>query len=282
MTHGTEKEEIKEGVSLAKKKGRGGDTTLGHLSVGDLVIPRGQVTPKMRAFMNEFFDVDRYTVGHEANSKNPNTGLPEFYDSGGMGGGYADGGWGTEGGWGGDGGGWGNGFDQDTGFNAGFAPGTEGDGAFGTGSDGGVSANLGADGGYGNFGDGSSPAPLEWGSVQPSGWSLGSFFDELSKALTPTGPPMGGSAADGSQTGQGGLIDSNPPPAGQISAPSVPMANPIASPVVPTLPAPIAPNVPDSLPDIGKYYGNQQLGNLDYARNLLAPYLQGDKNVYGR
>lgn len=307
MTHGTEKQEIREGVALAKKKGRKGDTTLGHLSHGDLVIPRGQVTPKMRAFMNEFFDVDRYTVGHEANSKNPNTGLPEFYD---------DGGWGQEGtsGWGLDGltgidqsgtggyaGGYANGFDQNQGYSTEVNPGTQGDGSFGMGLNGGVSTNMGAPGGYGNFGDGSSPEALGWGSVQPdTGWSLGAFFDAIANQLgppsqSPTSDGAGGGNGPGSDNpggavgGGGGLLESTLDPLAQfrrenpqffpdqIQRPTAPQGLPPMQ-----LGAPTAPDIPDSYADIGNYFTQKGLGNADFARNLLAPYLQGDKNVYGR
>jgi hypothetical protein len=47
--------------------------------------------PEWREFLQNHFDVDTYTVGNEKNSLNPFTGLPEFYDGAGMGGGASSG-----------------------------------------------------------------------------------------------------------------------------------------------------------------------------------------------
>jgi len=80
--------------------GRRGDTEVGHLTNGEMVVPREAQTPSViRAIkqgMNEAgLDFGQYVVGHR-NSMNPSTGLPEFggYEGGGtdMGGGDYGGG----------------------------------------------------------------------------------------------------------------------------------------------------------------------------------------------
>jgi hypothetical protein len=91
-------------------KGRGGDTELGHLTPGEVVLPREfpQQRPDLFAEIAEFFgnDIGRYTVGGGDDSINPDTGYPEFYFGPGMGvglgggsqfGGYAPGGGATGG-----------------------------------------------------------------------------------------------------------------------------------------------------------------------------------------
>lgn len=94
-------------LEQAEESGRGGDRFLGHLSPGDVVIPRGMMKEEWREFLRNHFDVDTYTVGHKKNSLNPITGLPEFMDAagqdngdkGGATGGMNEGGFdGTEGG----------------------------------------------------------------------------------------------------------------------------------------------------------------------------------------
>lgn len=75
-------------LEKAEDAGRGGDRFLGHLSPGDVVIPRGMMKEEWREFLRKYFDVDTYTVGHKKNSLNPITGLPEFADGVGGGGGF--------------------------------------------------------------------------------------------------------------------------------------------------------------------------------------------------
>ena len=64
--------------------GRGGDTVMAHLSLGELVIPRAflddpQVMEMMQAlFQDAGANINQYMVGDPANSINPETGYPEF------------------------------------------------------------------------------------------------------------------------------------------------------------------------------------------------------------
>lgn len=65
-------------------KGRGGDDTVAHLDSGEVVIPKDIAqNQQMRAALERAFeaaglDINRYEVGNEANSVNPETGYPEF------------------------------------------------------------------------------------------------------------------------------------------------------------------------------------------------------------
>lgn len=67
------------------KKGRGTDTVLGHLTKGELVIPREMLASKeLKKVLKKAFDVaeadmDAYIVGNAKNSINPETGHPEFF-----------------------------------------------------------------------------------------------------------------------------------------------------------------------------------------------------------
>lgn len=66
--------------------GRGGDDTIAHVATGEIVIPRKLIdnNPEMRdSIFNHLRelgieDPEQYVVGAEANSINPETGLPEF------------------------------------------------------------------------------------------------------------------------------------------------------------------------------------------------------------
>ena len=62
------------------KEGRGGDTVLGHLSIGDTVVPREMITPDVLGKLHKILgkEFGRYVVGNKANSINPKTGLREF------------------------------------------------------------------------------------------------------------------------------------------------------------------------------------------------------------
>lgn len=68
--------------------GRHGDNEVGHLTRGELVVPRGLLSDrKLRARLADSFDraglpMDRYEVGSGANSRNPRTGMREFYGGG--------------------------------------------------------------------------------------------------------------------------------------------------------------------------------------------------------
>jgi hypothetical protein len=65
--------------------GRATDTVLGHLSLGEIVIPRAmQDDPQFMAMLQQAFqafdtDINEFTVGHAANKINPETGYPEFF-----------------------------------------------------------------------------------------------------------------------------------------------------------------------------------------------------------
>lgn len=80
---------MKKELAKAEESGRLGDALLGHLTPGDVIIPRGMVSPELRAMLAQMFDLDLYTAGSERNSINPVTGLPEFNDAGFDGGGYS-------------------------------------------------------------------------------------------------------------------------------------------------------------------------------------------------
>lgn len=65
--------------------GRGTDNVLAHLSLGEVVIPRAFLDdPEVMQVLQQIFsaggaDMNQYTVGHESNSINPETGYPEFF-----------------------------------------------------------------------------------------------------------------------------------------------------------------------------------------------------------
>ncbi len=69
---------------LPEEQGRGGDTVMAHLSLGELVIPRAFLDdPQVMDAMKSLFEqagvnINQYIVGDPANSINPETGYPEF------------------------------------------------------------------------------------------------------------------------------------------------------------------------------------------------------------
>ena len=73
-----------QGLESIAIHGRFGDTTVGHLSAGEMVLPKPIAhDPVLRralfdAFQRHDTDPNRYTVGHYENSINPLTGVPEF------------------------------------------------------------------------------------------------------------------------------------------------------------------------------------------------------------
>ena len=76
---------MKHQMNKAAKKGRGGDSIMGHLAPGEMVVPPQILNkyPKLRsalasAFMENKVDPRRYLVGSKANSINPETGTREF------------------------------------------------------------------------------------------------------------------------------------------------------------------------------------------------------------
>ena len=70
--------------------GRNGDNTVGHLTTGEIVIPKSAQTPEVRALIAALLgqtghDLGRYTVGGSDDSRNPKTGAREFWDTDPMG-----------------------------------------------------------------------------------------------------------------------------------------------------------------------------------------------------
>ena len=66
------------------KYGRNGDTRIGHLTNGEVIIPNGIINSKLqkelkKAFEKQGTNIERYTVGNSSNSINPITGQPEFF-----------------------------------------------------------------------------------------------------------------------------------------------------------------------------------------------------------
>jgi hypothetical protein len=65
--------------------GRSTDNVVGHLTVGEIVIPMQLAEiPEVKTAIEEIFaayevDLDEFTVGNEANKINPETGYPEFF-----------------------------------------------------------------------------------------------------------------------------------------------------------------------------------------------------------
>jgi len=68
-----------------EEAGRGTDTVMAHLSLGEVVIPRAFLDdPQVMQALQMIFqdggaDMAQYTVGDPANSINPETGYPEFF-----------------------------------------------------------------------------------------------------------------------------------------------------------------------------------------------------------
>lgn len=75
-----------EVLNWVAQQGRGGDTMLAHVSRGEVVVPNALLDAEdaflrqlLEGVMKEYgYDPGWFTVGHELNSINPETGLPEF------------------------------------------------------------------------------------------------------------------------------------------------------------------------------------------------------------
>lgn len=64
------------------RMGRGGDSMLAHVTPGETVMPRS-MSPIMRAMLQQRgIDPERYTVGGKGDSRNPRTGLREYFHGG--------------------------------------------------------------------------------------------------------------------------------------------------------------------------------------------------------
>lgn len=72
----------------AAADGRGNDSIMAHVAKGEIVVPVELANnPEMRKALAQGFEalgtsIDNYTVGHEKNSKNPETGEAEFLSLG--------------------------------------------------------------------------------------------------------------------------------------------------------------------------------------------------------
>ena len=68
-----------------EQAGRGGDTLLSHLTPGEIVIPKELIETEIdrrkiqSIFDKQGLDINQFTVGHESNVVNPETGNPEFF-----------------------------------------------------------------------------------------------------------------------------------------------------------------------------------------------------------
>jgi hypothetical protein len=72
-------------IKALAQQGRRGDTEIGHLTPGEMVIPKRVMTLELRreldrAFAENGLDQGRYTVGGKDDSINPKTGMREFAD----------------------------------------------------------------------------------------------------------------------------------------------------------------------------------------------------------
>jgi hypothetical protein len=69
-------------VAHLSKKGRGGDKTIGHLTPGEIVLPKSAQTPELLAHAKQTLGqrFGRYQVGGKDDSVNPKTGAKEFDD----------------------------------------------------------------------------------------------------------------------------------------------------------------------------------------------------------
>jgi hypothetical protein len=76
--------DLEGAMDKAAKKGRGTDDTVGHLTKGEVIIPVQIMSdPKNKQMIADLFkssggNLDEFTVGHEKNKINPETGQPEF------------------------------------------------------------------------------------------------------------------------------------------------------------------------------------------------------------
>lgn len=247
---------MKKELDKAEKKGRFGDSMLAHVTPGDLIIPRGRVSPELLSLLSSTlpeFPAEYYTVGNELNSINPVTGLPEFFDDSGMFGGAFDG------------------FDSSGGLG----------GPAGLGTSSSIDPGLGDASGFGGGeggADGGGGTPIGGGGGNSlSGW-LDGLLSGLSNPDNWDPPDYGVNGLDNSGSG---LTDYTPlPPVLGGGVPQVP--TPPANPVQQGIAAAPPPSVPQTPVQLGNYYSLLQAGDPQAAANLLAPYLSGNTNIYGR
>lgn len=269
MTHANKTDPIEK----AERKGRKGDRLLGHLSPGDVIIPKGMVTDDLRRALASHFDVDRYTAGHESNSINPKTGLPEFFDIG-----FGD---------------TGAGFDMGSSIGIGL-------GAAAEGAMDGLNDAMGIGDAIGGSGItemspalqqqldsvlAAPPAPYDlspYVTTTPAPTTSPSIFSQIKTFLAEHATPTD-MASDVANTPDGGLLDATQPPwiapewqpTAALPAPTVPNnVNPLL--------APTPPSPGYTFPNVGRYYGALASDDPNLANALLGQYLMGSKNLYGR
>ena len=75
---------MNEGIMTLASQGRYGDQMMAHVAPGEVILPKKLVAdPELKKQLEELYEkfgvtMDQYTVGNEANSINPNTGIMEF------------------------------------------------------------------------------------------------------------------------------------------------------------------------------------------------------------
>ena len=75
---------MKKEIQKMADKGRMGDSVVAHLTPGEIVLPREVIDdPEMTSMLKQYFiekniPFDRFVVGTDENSINPETGMPEF------------------------------------------------------------------------------------------------------------------------------------------------------------------------------------------------------------
>jgi len=80
-----DKEIIQQQDDPLADAGRSTDNVMGHMSLGEVVIPRAMLDdPEFMQYLAATYegmgsDINEFTVGHKANKINPETGYPEFF-----------------------------------------------------------------------------------------------------------------------------------------------------------------------------------------------------------
>lgn len=75
---------MNEGIMGLASQGRYGDQMIAHVAPGEVILPKKLVAdPELKKQLEELYEkfgvtMDQYTVGNDANSINPNTGIMEF------------------------------------------------------------------------------------------------------------------------------------------------------------------------------------------------------------
>src|SRR3546814_14433113 len=78
-----QEKDMNRAMRLAAALGINGDNSVGHLSTGEVVIPRGMMSPKLMAALQEAADetgtpLESFVVGSPTQQVNPHTGQPMF------------------------------------------------------------------------------------------------------------------------------------------------------------------------------------------------------------